>query len=199
MWRCYTEKTLLMSYHNYYYFLSNLVLWRIKIIFLLWFICLIYLLKTEVQSDVDYRSFIVLTCEVAQAELPQAVVSVPSVVEEDGQRIATLVEFGASDDPQVLQRQIVELVESHQHVAGHFSDWLHGNKKKRSSCVSRLFNCVKMFYFPIWVLLIDLWLQSLIYRAVVDESVALKSTSMPPNCPYFFPATILTHGIHLTW
>ena len=64
----------------------------------------------------------VLTCEVAQAELPQPVVAVPSVVEEDGQRVATLVQFGASDDPEVLQRQVVELVESHQHVAGHFSD-----------------------------------------------------------------------------
>lgn len=64
----------------------------------------------------------VLTCEVAQSELPQAVVPVPPVVEEDGQRVATLVQFGASDDPEVLQWQVVELVESHQHVAGYFSD-----------------------------------------------------------------------------
>ena len=63
-----------------------------------------------------------LTCEVAEAQLPQAVVPVPPVVEEDGQRVASLVELGAPDDPKVLQRQIVELVESDQHVAGHLSD-----------------------------------------------------------------------------
>lgn len=64
----------------------------------------------------------ILTCEVAQAQLPQAVVPVSPVVEEDGQRVATLVQLGAADDPQVLQGQVVELVESYQHVAGDFSD-----------------------------------------------------------------------------
>lgn len=71
-----------------------------------------------------------LTCEVAQAQLPQAVVAVPPVVEEDGQRVAALIQLGAADDPQVLQRQVVELVEGHQHVAGHLSDGL-GHKKKK--------------------------------------------------------------------
>lgn len=66
----------------------------------------------------------VLTCEVAQAQLSQAVVAVPPVVEEDGQRVAAVVQLGAPDNPEVLQRQIVELVEGHQHVAGHFSDGL---------------------------------------------------------------------------
>ncbi len=41
----------------------------------------------------------ILTCEVAQAQLPQTVVPVPPVVQEDGQRVATLIQFGASDDP----------------------------------------------------------------------------------------------------
>lgn len=74
-----------------------------------------------------------LTCEVAQAQLPQAVVAVPPVVEEDGQRVAALVELGAADDPQVLQWQVVELVEGHQYVAGHLSDGL-GHKKKKGEC-----------------------------------------------------------------
>lgn len=71
----------------------------------------------------------VLTCEVAEAQLLQAVVPVPPVVEEDGQRVASLVQFGASDDAQVLQRQMFELVEGHQDVTGHFSYRLHGGKK----------------------------------------------------------------------
>jgi len=75
----------------------------------------------------DWRE-LPLTCEVAQAQLPQAVVPVPPVVEEDGQRVAPLVQLGSPDDPQVLQRQVVELVESHQHVAGHFSDRLRDKK-----------------------------------------------------------------------
>lgn len=41
----------------------------------------------------------ILTCEVAQPQLPQTVVPFPSVVEEDRQRVATLVQFGATDDP----------------------------------------------------------------------------------------------------
>lgn len=71
----------------------------------------------------------VLTCEVAQPQLSQAVVAVPPVVEEDGQRVAAVVQLGAPDDPQVLQRQVVELVEGHQHVAGHFSDGLRGERE----------------------------------------------------------------------
>ncbi len=71
-----------------------------------------------------------LTCEVSEAQLLQAVVPVSPVVEEDGQRVASLVQFGASDDAQVLQRQLLELVESHQHVAGHFSDWLQRIKEE---------------------------------------------------------------------
>lgn len=39
------------------------------------------------------------TCEVAQAQLPQAVVPVPPVVQEDGQGVAALVQFGAPHDP----------------------------------------------------------------------------------------------------
>lgn len=70
-----------------------------------------------------------LTCEVAEAQLPQAVVTIPSVIEEDGQSVAAFVQFGASHDAQILQWQVVELVQSHQHVAGHFSDRLRRNKE----------------------------------------------------------------------
>lgn len=65
-----------------------------------------------------------LTCEIAQTKLPQAVEAVPPVVEEDGEGVAALVQFGASDDPQVLQREVFKLIKSHQDIAGHFSDWL---------------------------------------------------------------------------
>ena len=65
-----------------------------------------------------------LTCEVFQAQLAQAKVSITSVVEEDCKRVAVLIQLGSSDDPQVLQWQIVKLVQSHQHIACHFSDRL---------------------------------------------------------------------------
>lgn len=65
-----------------------------------------------------------LTCEVFQTQLAQAEVPITSVVEEDCEGVAILVQLGPSDDPQVLQRQVVKLVQGHQHVACHFSDGL---------------------------------------------------------------------------
>ena len=65
-----------------------------------------------------------LTCEVAEAQLAEAVVAVTPVVEEDGEGVATLVQLGAPHDAQVLQRQVVELVQRHQDVAGHLPDGL---------------------------------------------------------------------------
>ncbi len=65
-----------------------------------------------------------LTCEVFQTQLTQAKISITSVVEEDCKGVPVLVQLGSSDDPQVLQRQVVELVQGHQHIACHFSDWL---------------------------------------------------------------------------
>lgn len=61
-------------------------------------------------------------CEVFQTQLPQAEVSITSVVEEDCEGVAVLVQLGSSDDPQVLQWQVVKLVQSHQHIACHFSN-----------------------------------------------------------------------------
>lgn len=78
------------------------------------------------------------TCEVAQAQLPQAVVAVPPVVEEDGQRVAALVQLGAPDDAQVLQRQVVKLVEGHQHVAGHLPDRLRRSREDGNLSVAIL-------------------------------------------------------------
>lgn len=69
-----------------------------------------------------------LTCEVFQTQLAQAGVSIPSVVEEDGEGVAVLVQLGSSDDPQVLQRQVVKLVQGHQHIACHFPDRLRTEK-----------------------------------------------------------------------
>lgn len=102
-----------MIYHNYYKMSFGGALMHQKSI-LFWFVCLIYLLRVEAKQKETSVSFLlimqhvikyanthamILTCEVAQAQLPQAVVPVPPVVEEDGQRVATLVQFGASDDP----------------------------------------------------------------------------------------------------
>lgn len=56
--------------------------------------------------------------------MAQAKVSITSVVEEDCEGVAVLVEFGSSDDSQVLQREVVELVQCHQHIARHFTDGL---------------------------------------------------------------------------
>lgn len=72
-----------------------------------------------------------LTRQVAEAQLPQAVEAVSPVVEEDGQSVAALVQLCASDDPQVLQRQVLELIQRHQHVARHFSYGLCGKGKDR--------------------------------------------------------------------
>lgn len=69
-----------------------------------------------------------LACEVAQAQLPQAEVSITSVVEKNSKGVPVLVELVSTDDPQVLQGQVVELVQSHQHVACHLSDRLQTHK-----------------------------------------------------------------------
>ncbi len=66
------------------------------------------------------------TCQVLEAELSKAEVSISSVVEKDGQGVASFIQFSASDDSQVLQRKIVELIQSHQHVTRHFTDGLRG-------------------------------------------------------------------------
>lgn len=72
------------------------------------------------------------TCEVLQAELTQAKVPVPPVIEEDCQRVAVLVQLGPTDDPQILQWQVVKLVQSHQHVARHFADRLQKERKEEN-------------------------------------------------------------------
>lgn len=62
--------------------------------------------------------------QVLEAELSEAEVSVSPVVEEDGQRVTSLVEFGSADNPQVLQGKIIKLVQRHQHVTRHLPDRL---------------------------------------------------------------------------
>lgn len=71
-----------------------------------------------------------LTCEVLQAELTQAKVSVPPVIEEDCQRVAVLIQLGPANDPQVLQRQVVKLVKGDQYVARHFADRLQKGRRR---------------------------------------------------------------------
>lgn len=65
-----------------------------------------------------------LTCQVFQAELAKAGVPITSVIEEDGEGVAIFIQFCSTDDPQVLQRQVVKLVQGHQHIASHFMDRL---------------------------------------------------------------------------
>lgn len=54
-----------------------------------------------------------LTCQVFQAELAKAGVAITSVIEKDGEGIAIFIQFSTADDPQVLQRQVVKLVQGH--------------------------------------------------------------------------------------
>lgn len=54
-----------------------------------------------------------LTCQVFQAELAKAEVPITSVIEEDGEGVAIFIQFCSADDPQVLQRQVVKLVQGH--------------------------------------------------------------------------------------
>ena len=71
------------------------------------------------------------TCKVPQPQLSETKVSVSSVVEEDGERVAVLVQFGSPNDPEVLQGQVVKLVEGHEHVTSHLPDGLHRRERGR--------------------------------------------------------------------
>lgn len=62
-----------------------------------------------------------LACKVFKTQLSKAEVSISSVIQKDCKRVAVLIKLGSSNDPQVLQRQVVKLVQSHQHIARHFS------------------------------------------------------------------------------
>lgn len=62
--------------------------------------------------------------------MSKAEVGISSVVEKDGQSVASFIEFSATDDPQVLQRKIVKLVQSHQHVTRHLPDRLQRHRYK---------------------------------------------------------------------
>ena len=48
------------------------------------------------------KQFFSSTCKVPQPQLSETEVSVSSVVEEDGERVAVLVQFGSPNDPEVL-------------------------------------------------------------------------------------------------
>lgn len=50
--------------------------------------------------------------------------AVSAVVEEDGEGVAIFVEPRTTDDAQVLKGEIVELIQSHQHVTCHLTDGL---------------------------------------------------------------------------
>ena len=51
------------------------------------------------------------------------------VVDHHSQSVLVLVQCGASDDAQVVQRKAAELVDSEQYVAGHLPDRLQSLKK----------------------------------------------------------------------
>lgn len=73
------------------------------------------------------------TCEVLQSQLAQAKVPISAVVEEDCQSVAVFIHLSSSDDPQVLQWQVVKLVQSHEHIACHLTDRLEEKKGDRSN------------------------------------------------------------------
>ena len=47
------------------------------------------------------------------------------VVDHHSQSVAALIQCGASDDTQVVERKATELVDGEQDVARHLSDGLH--------------------------------------------------------------------------
>lgn len=71
------------------------------------------------------------TCELVEAELAQGVRGVGVVVEQHEERVLLLVELGAADDAQVLQRQRGEDVHGDQDVARHLPDGLRGRDGDR--------------------------------------------------------------------
>lgn len=88
-----------------------------------------------------------LTCEVLEAELTQAEVAVSPVVEEDGQRVAVFVQPGPANDAQILQGQIFELIQRHEHVTGHLPNGLQtGQSKAINQTAQRCFQCFTYIY-----------------------------------------------------
>lgn len=65
-----------------------------------------------------------LTRQVLQSKFPESKVTILSVVEKYCQGIALFIEFGPTNDAQVLQRQVLKLIQSHQNIARDFSDRL---------------------------------------------------------------------------
>jgi len=77
-----------------------------------------------ISHDNVWKTIQLLACEIFKAQLPQAEVSISSVIEEDRKGVAVLVQLGSTNYPQVFQRQVIKLVQRHQHIARHFSDRL---------------------------------------------------------------------------
>lgn len=71
------------------------------------------------------------TCEVCQAELSKAVWTLFLVVDHHSQGVVAIVQSGASDDAEVVQRDAAELVDSKQNVARHFLNRLNTNKENK--------------------------------------------------------------------
>lgn len=76
-----------------------------------------------------------LTCQLRQTQLSEPQHPLLLVVEQYGQCVGVLVQTGASDHSQVLQRQKVKLVENDEDVASHLPDGLErgGESQKRSA------------------------------------------------------------------
>lgn len=64
----------------------------------------------------------------SQAQLLESMLPILLVVDHYGQSVFVLVQLGASDDTQVVQRQAAELIDSQQDVPCHLSDGLSGYK-----------------------------------------------------------------------
>lgn len=88
------------------------------------------------------------TCEVLEAELAQSKMAVSAVVKEDGEGIAVLVEPCTTDDAQVLKRQIIKLIQSHQHITRHLPDGLEKKMREKKRHISMFTHnaCFWSFY-----------------------------------------------------
>jgi len=70
-----------------------------------------------------------LTCQILQAKFPESEVTILSVVKKYRQSISLFIEFGPTNDAQVLQWQVLKLIQSHQNIACDLSDRLKGKNE----------------------------------------------------------------------
>lgn len=71
-----------------------------------------------------------LTCQICEPQLPQAVGAILGVVEEDREGETSFIKAVSSDDPELSQRNLLKVVHSNEDIAGHLADGLEDKKEE---------------------------------------------------------------------